>query len=232
MSWRTNKHIVALRTYGRKLGLNRLVARFFTSQDYEHKFQHEMLAAIREGDCVWDVGANVGLYTKAFSEIVGARGNVFAFEPSPLNFAKLSASVSSLQNVHRIPVALGSVKGALGFSQGDDALGATSRIVESTRTAIKVDIATGDGLVEAGDADPPQVVKIDTEGYELDVIRGMRNLLASPTLRTFCIEIHFGLLAERGQANAPAEIEGLLHAAGFVISWPDPSHILANRQPL
>jgi FkbM family methyltransferase len=231
MSWRTNRQIVALRSYGRKLGLNKLVARVISSQDYEHKFQDEMLSEIQEGDCVWDVGANVGLYTKTFSELVGPRGKVFAFEPSPVNFGKLSASVGSLRNVSLIPLGLGCENSTLGFIQGEDPLGATSKVVEGVQAAINVEIAIGDDLLKNGIVELPQVVKIDTEGFELDVVRGMRNIMSSRTLRTFCIEIHFGLLEERGQANAPAEIEKLLKSAGFVISWPDSSHIIANRPP-
>ncbi len=229
MSWRTNSLIVTLRSYGRKMGVNRLVARLVTSQDYEDKFQDEMLVSIRKGDCVWDVGANLGLYTTQFSEIVGERGKVFAFEPSPENFDKLRDAVNKLDNVKLIPMALGSEAGSVGFQQGDDPLGATSKLVEGAGAGIEVEVKRGADLLGDGKVEIPNVVKIDTEGFELDVIMGMGEVIASPRLRTLCIEIHFGLLAERGQPNAPAEIENLLQSAGFAISWPDSSHMMANR---
>lgn len=47
---------------------------------------------IRPGDWVLDVGANVGHYTKRFSELVGARGRVIAFEPIPATFSLLAAN--------------------------------------------------------------------------------------------------------------------------------------------
>jgi FkbM family methyltransferase len=229
MSWRTNSTIVALRSYGRKWGVNKFVAGLVTSRDYEDKFQDQMLASVCKGDCVWDVGANLGLYTVKFSEIVGHSGKVFAFEPSPQNFSQLKESVSTLENVELVPVALGSETTTLGFQQGDDPIGATSRVVEAAGAGIEVDVKRGDDLLVSGKVETPNVVKIDTEGFELDVIRGIMGVIGSPQLRTLCIEIHFGLLEERGQPNAPSEIEQLLKSAGFAISWPDSSHIMAHR---
>jgi FkbM family methyltransferase len=42
-----------------------------------------MIHNIREGDTVWDVGANIGAYTGAYLGLVGKRGCVVAFEPVP-----------------------------------------------------------------------------------------------------------------------------------------------------
>ena len=48
-----------------------------------------MLACIRPGDCVWDVGANVGLYSEVFAAAAGPSGKVISFEPSPACAAML-----------------------------------------------------------------------------------------------------------------------------------------------
>lgn len=85
MSWRTNRAVILLRNLGRALGLNRLFGSLLSRRGYETRFQEAMLAAIRPGDVVWDVGANVGLYSRAFSDIAGPSGKVFAYEPSPAN---------------------------------------------------------------------------------------------------------------------------------------------------
>lgn len=112
---------------------------------------------------------------------------------------------------------------------GEDALSATSRIIEDAENGVSVRISTGDGLVEQGDVPIPSVVKIDTEGFELDVLRGMTDLLGKPEVRAVFVEVHFGLLCERGQPKAPADIERLLKLAGFATRWVDPSHIAAER---
>ena len=50
---------------------------------YEESFRAAMFACIRPGDCVWDVGANIGLYSELFAAAVGPAGKVISFEPSP-----------------------------------------------------------------------------------------------------------------------------------------------------
>ncbi len=49
---------------------------------------------ISAGDWVIDVGANVGHYTKRFSDLVGPQGRVIALEPVPETFALLAANTS------------------------------------------------------------------------------------------------------------------------------------------
>lgn len=233
MSWRTNPAVLLLRNLGRKLGLNRLVASLLAGKDYEDRFQAAMLGSIRQGDIVWDVGANIGLYSKKFSAITGSAGKVFAYEPSPTNLQRLSTAVASLVNVTVLSVALGEHEGVVVLEQGDDPLGATSRIVgkanRRSERQVEIQLSSGDRLVSSGAVASPNVIKIDTEGFELDVLLGLRKTLQEKSLRVLCIEMHFGLLQERGLSNAPSEIEKLLRSSGFNLTWPDASHIVPTR---
>ena len=233
MSWRTNRAVILLRNLGRFLGLNRLLGSLLGRRGYETRFQEAMLAAIRPGDVVWDVGANVGLYSKTFSDIAGPSGKVFAYEPSPANLQRLNEAVGSLVNVTVVPVALGEREDVVMFEQGADPLGATSRIVDKadggSKGQVEVRLSSGDGLVSSGMVISPNVIKIDTEGFELDVLRGLRATLQEKSLRVLCIEVHFRLLQERGLPNAPSDIEKLLGSSGFSLSWPDASHLVATR---
>jgi FkbM family methyltransferase len=233
VSWRTNRFVLGARNLARRIGLNRLIASLVAGKDYEERFQAAMLASIRQGDIVWDVGANIGLYSKKFAAITGSAGKVFAYEPSPANLQFLKVAVASLTNVTVLPVALGEHEGIVVLQQGDDLLGATSRIVNKrygkAEKQIEVPLSTGDGLVSTGTVASPNVIKIDTEGFELDVLFGLRQTLQEKSLRAVCIEMHFALLQERGLQNAPSEIERLLGSSGFTIRWADASHIVASR---
>ena len=233
MSWRTNRIVLGLRNLGRNSGLNGWIAARTGSVDYEDRFQKRMLGEIRPGDRVWDVGANVGLYSSLFSRVVGATGKVFAFEPSPTNFIRLTSAVGSLDNVVLVPIALGDTAGRLAFAEGSDATGATSRVVgetaDLTGTTIEVEVRRGDELILSTEASDPDVIKIDTEGFELEVLRGLEQTLRRPKLRALFIEIHFALLHDRGFASAPAAIEQELEQCGFHCAWPDASHIVASR---
>jgi FkbM family methyltransferase len=233
MSWRTNHAVLLLRNLGRRLGLNPLIGSLLANKDYENRFQAAMLGLIRQGDVVWDVGANMGLYSKKFSAITGSAGKVFAYEPSPTNLQCLNTAVASLANVRVLPVALGKHEGFVILEQGDDPLGATSRIVDNadrrSERHVEIQLLSGDRLVSSGAVAPPNVIKIDTEGFELDVLLGLRQTLQEKSLRVLCIEMHFGLLKERGLSNAPSDIEELLGSSGFAVAWPDASHIVATR---
>jgi len=233
MSWRTSRIVLALRGLGRGSGFNRWIASTLGSKSYEDRFQRRMLDEIRPNDCVWDVGANVGLYSVQFSRIVGASGKVVAFEPSPRNLARLRSATVSLQNVVVVPMALGDTVGSMTFAEGSDAAGATSRVVGRTEhptgAIVEVEVHRGDDLVRASRADEPDVIKIDTEGFEIDVIRGLEQTLRGSKLRAVFVEIHFALLDDRGLASAPAEIERRLESCGFRCAWPDASHLVAVR---
>src|SRR5581483_623925 len=72
--------------------------------------------------------------------------------------------------------------------------------------------------VRRGDQFPcPTKAKIDVEGYELEVLRGMAGHLENPTLKSLFIEVHFATLEDRGLKGAPAEIVGMLDRAGFKV---------------
>lgn len=232
MNWRTHPWMIRARNVGRHLGVNRWIGAMRAARGYEDRFQRSMLGGIRSGDCVWDVGANVGLYSAQFAERVGDTGCVLAFEPSPINLVALRAKVAGIHNVSVFPMALGAETGSAQFEQGADPLGATSRIVSTNPRGgvVDVPIMRGAELVKAGTARAPNVIKIDTEGHELDVLNGLSELLPDPALRLLCIEVHFGLLARRGTPQAPSQIEKMLTNARFAVSWPDASHIVADRE--
>ena len=115
----------------------------------------------------------------------------------------------------------------------DDPIGSTHQLTEAAHieagSSASVTVVTGDTIVERTGV-VPTVVKIDVEGYELEVLKGMRHVLTELSLRAIFCEIHFALLEERGQPFAPIEIERILNEAGFDVRYTDSSHIQAVRE--
>ncbi len=230
MSWRTSYPAIQARKLIRTLGLRRVLSRLLPGGGYENAFHEAMLARLKAGTIVWDVGANVGMYSEIFAQAAGPQGQVFAFEPSPRNRAALAANVAALPTVTIMPMALGATAATMKFLETDIELGdhgVTSRISDAGN--VEVAVQTGDALVASAAAPVPHFIKIDVEGFELDVLQGMRALLARPELSTVAIEVHFGELAARGQADAPAQIEKIVAASGLKCRWTDPSHLMATR---
>ncbi len=244
MTWRTSRFITQLRAIGRATGANRLITSIRQESTYEERFDRAFLALVRAGDCAWDVGANQGIYCEKLSSRVGPAGVVFGFEPSARNFAVLQRRCAPLRNFRGVRLALGDSNGHTLLIQGDDALGATSRITppspsRNTQSSSgdrlgteEVEVMAGEDIVRTELATMPNVMKIDVEGSEVECVKGLGALLGDHTLRLIGIEVHFGILTERGLANAPRSIERTLIERGFSVAWTDRSHIIANRPGL
>ena len=82
------------------------------------------LRLVREGDVVFDVGANLGLYTLLFSHRTGRTGQVHAFEPAPPTFQALLCNLDRegrFRNVVANGVAVGAAAGTASlYLPGDD----------------------------------------------------------------------------------------------------------------
>lgn len=229
-----NTLLIRARSVARKLGiLSRLKAvHSVFHRGYEEHFDTALLAHVHPGDVVWDIGANLGLYTEKFLEKVGNEGTVVAFEPVSDCFDVLRSKFTGRPNVTLEPLALSSSNGMGRMKLAADPLGATHQLIDHAHAgpeaSAQVTIVTADSYV-ARSRTVPNIIKIDVEGFEYEVFKGMKALLTEPTLRGVFCEMHFALLEGRGQIFAPIEIERLLTHAGFAVKYTDSSHIQATR---
>lgn len=220
-----------LRRLGQRLGVLRPVVRAFrrvTGKSYEEAFDAQLMAEMQPGDIVWDIGANVGFYSRKFGEAVGAGGRVLAFEPSPEALEALRLVEQAQGNVAIAAVALSDAPGTASFFTSTKGSSVTDGLRKASDTDIEtvVTVSTGDSFLSSG---APNVIKIDVEGYELDVLKGLPQTLADPALRAVFVEVHFLECARRGVPDAPAQVAAILRAAGYAIAWPDPSHLVARH---
>jgi FkbM family methyltransferase len=233
MSLMTSPLALRLRGALRSIGLTQGVSRLLYRGGAEDDFARSLQSAIRPGDVVWDVGANVGLYSPVLAGWVGDQGHVYAFEPSGQNQIGLRAACADCQNVVIFPFGLSAKTHTVSFVQGTDSTGATSRVVAAGEKlppgAEQIELRAGDELIATGAAKAPNVVKIDVEGHECDVLEGLSKTLSQPALRDIFIEVHFALLQAAGRSDVPRRIERELKARGFKVVWCDPSHLHASR---
>jgi FkbM family methyltransferase len=218
-----------IRTAHLKPAANWLKSRVNPSKSYEEKLSVAILDAIQPGDCVWDVGANVGFYTKRFADRVGPSGRVIAFEPFEGTFQRLTAATQDLTQVTCMNMALGAEDAELHVKPV--AVGSTTNSlagVSSSEDAEVIHVTWGDKLIRGG-CPSPSILKIDVEGFEEDVLWGFRQFLSSETCRGVFIEVHFELLEKRGFLQAPFRLRTTLEDLGFETSWLDPSHLAGQR---
>lgn len=191
----------------------------------------EWLRAMREGAVFADVGANVGMYTVFAALARGAQ--VVAFEPESRNYALLNenlrlnrlgervtalcAGLSDRAGVERLylsEINAGSSCHSLGAPVGFDLKPRAAAFVQGT-VALRFD-----DLVAAGHIPSPQYIKIDVDGFEHKVIRGMEQTLRGAGVRSLLVELNPSLAEHR-------EIRAFLGALGF--GWDESQVAAAAR---
>jgi FkbM family methyltransferase len=149
---------------------------------------------LRPEDVLADVGANIGAFTVLAAGVAGSR--VVAIEASPDTFEALSNNVrlNGLQDrVRCVLAAAGPKEGEIQFTAG---LGTENCVNPKANGAhtVKVKMTTLD--IQLADT-PPNVLKVDVEGFETEVFGGAVNTLKAPQLRAILIEKN-GLAARYG----------------------------------
>ena len=159
-------------------------------------------AVVQPGDVVWDVGANVGIYTILAADLVGALGMVFAFEPHAPSLCTLVENVALNEYQDRVKVlasALHADEGFIPFNWTHLKAGTSGHqlghcytengvLFQPAATVLVYGVAA-DYLVEELVVLPPDVIKIDVDGNELAVLDGMRATLEQHP-RTVQVEVH------------------------------------------
>lgn len=131
---------------------------------------------INSGMTVIDIGANIGATSLLFSQYVGASGSVYAFEPHPVTFQHLlrSLNLSNLDNVYATQTGLGSNKSTASLKYNPLSTGWSSINgigVDYQQTA-EITIDRLDDFVSEQGLNRVDFIKVDVEGYEMEVFRG------------------------------------------------------------
>lgn len=142
---------------------------------YEYQKQKALQHELKAGDVVYDIGANAGFYSLLASVTVGATGYVYSFEPSPRNLQELKRhmELNRIRNCTVIDAAVSSADGEATFDiSGDRCTGHLA-----ANGSLRVRTLALDGLVARREIRPPNLMKIDIEGAELECLRGACNII-------------------------------------------------------
>lgn len=169
-----------------KRGLHGITGNIYTGL---HEFEEMsfLLHLLKETDCFFDVGANVGSYTILASGVCGTE--TYSFEPVPETFQILAANVNLnelSESVTTINAAVGREEAIIRFTCGQDATNHVIAETEVEKNAIKVPVVRLDDYRSAA----PLLLKIDVEGFETEVLRGAEQLLAQESLKAIIIELN------------------------------------------
>lgn len=174
---------------------------------------------IRRGMVVADVGAYIGLYTCMAAAIVGDSGKVLAFEPDPINHERLlnNVIINDFKNVSIVQCALAEVPGNAKLYIKHH--GTVSSLAGEGK-CVNVSVDTLDSIVSQMEIKKMDLIKIDVEGFEMQVLRGAENTIKeNPDIKMVIASYHYpsevrevsSYLAERG-FNIEVNQEGILFA--------------------
>jgi len=188
---------------------------------YEPEITVMMEQVLRPGMRAIDVGAHIGFHVLLAARLVGPTGRVYAFEPARDNFDVLQRNIAlnSYKNVTAVNKAVTDTSGTVTFHlspEGND----RHSIRNSSRNAISHESVTVgtvsiDDFLESENWPAIDVIKMDAEGAEPNVFRGMRKLVLRATRLHMFIEFAPSCLEESG--FDPREFLSEIMSSGFEI---------------
>jgi FkbM family methyltransferase len=160
------------------------------SHDSEIRLAKYISSTLTENDIFLDIGAHYGYFSLLASSIVGEGGHVISFEAAPKTFRILNDNASKIRNIAVHNNAVSNAEGTLRFYEFPNLYSEYNTLdvsqfeneewYKNTKPQeVKIQSVILDDFLN--DNIKPQLIKIDVEGAEYRVIRGMKNHLQNNT---------------------------------------------------
>jgi len=168
-----------------------------TGQDYvrgeaEECVQDILNRNLRAGMVFYDLGANIGLFSLLAARLVGPGGKVFSFEPEKAVAERLRRNIArnEFSNVAVIEAGVWSSSCEKQFAPADSASpdhGTGTFVTGAARSGASIRCISLDDFART--APPPDIIKCDVEGAEVEALRGAQDLIEKHRPRIVC-EMH------------------------------------------
>ena len=169
---------------------------------------------VKEGDVVLDIGANIGYYVLIESKLVGEQGKVYAIEPVSSNLAQLQQNLklNNCKNVEVFKLAVGDKNGKAKIYIPEKRNLSTldkNALEGNLKSVEEIEVTTVDSFLDK--KPKPNFIRMDVEGYEFYIIKGMNKTLKL-NIKLF-IEIHPHKMSE----EQLCEMLEILEKNGFYV---------------
>jgi FkbM family methyltransferase len=177
--------------------------------DYETSLCRYLKTMVRPGDVIFEVGANVGVFTVLLARWVGPAGRVHAFEPSPIARKALLQHLAWNQVAGRVtvsPLAISDIPGrGILYEDHASGLNTLSTVHELLPNAkpVEIEMTTIDAYCTENQV-VPRLIKIDIEGYEFHALRSASGVLVAHKPMVV-MELHPMLWPEIGISGTEAK---------------------------
>ncbi len=188
--------------------------------DYEPATRSACIELLEPGMTFVDIGAHVGLFAVPAAITVGSEGRVIAFEPAPENRELLERNVArhTPGNVEVHAEAVADTEGSLTLARSQYNTGDHRLVNGSARGGVTVDVIALAPWLDSRGIEP-DVIKMDVQGAEPLVIKGMSGLLDGA--RPLAILLEFAPAMLRAAKSDPVEFLLQLTRSGFSLELID-----------
>ena len=151
--------------------------------DYEPETFQFLRKNLKSGATALDLGAHMGLFSVVMSQLVGDKGKVFSFEPTPSTRGVLKEVLKLNGCDHNVEVraeAVSKARGKLFFYDTGDQVSNANSLVKTQRSVAQIEIDTISLDDFAAEKNLKiDLLKIDVEGAELDLLNGAKNVFTT-----------------------------------------------------
>jgi len=164
---------------------------------------NEIKKILKKGNVVVEIGANIGYYALVESKIVGNTGKVYAIEPHPenINSLKKNIKINKYENIEVYSIAIGEVNGVakMNVSTHSNLHSLFIRNFDHIIKSMKINVITLDNFLK--NKRFPNLIRMDLEGYEYNILKGMKKILKAKKPLILFIELHPHLLDYKKTLN-------------------------------
>ena len=174
---------------------------------------------VQKGDTIIDIGSNIGQTAMTFAKIAGEQSMVYGFEPDPVNYSKAmeNLKLNSFKNIEILNLGLGSKSEELNLKINSPLNRGGNRIDKNkTKDSFIIKVEMLDSLFENKKIKKIDLIKIDVEGFELEVLKGASSIIRNFKPKMF-IEVDDTNLKEQG-SSAKDLIEYLYTFDYFIVN--------------
>jgi FkbM family methyltransferase len=163
-----------------------------------------MVRMVKPGDTVIDVGANIGFYSMLLSALVTPEGIVHAFEPAEENIAEIRNNMAKNQftniNVHQKLLGANVAEVVDFHYDQNDSGNSYASVLGTNHSAESRKLFTHTLNHELVGINKIKLVKIDVEGFEVEVLKGAEDLLKKNVVKYWIVEYAAHCLRRNGQS--------------------------------
>jgi len=207
---------------------NRVSSSLYRTGVWEPEVTGAFRALVRPGDVVFDIGGDAGYYSLLFALSTTASGRVYVFEPIPKAIQRIeeNAKLNSFEQIEVIRTALGSNAGSFVLEKPFEESRINLQKQQPGPDDILVQVVRFDDLATERSLPRADLIKIDVEGAEMEILRGMENYVATHR-PAFAIELHPSLLPQFG--SSVDEVTSWLRIRGYTLTALDAGEISTTK---